>query len=77
MELTLEQKIGQLMMIGWQTDQAKDIVDLIKKYHFGNIILFTRNIKNAKQLKDLTAKIQAACIKYNGVPAFIAADQEG
>lgn len=75
--LTLEQKIGQLMMIGWQTDQAKDIVELIRKYHFGNVILFTRNIKSAKQLRALTKEIQDASIKYNGVPAFIAIDQEG
>ena len=75
--LTLEQKIGQLMMIGWQTDQAKDVIELIKKYHYGNIILFTRNIKNSKQLKSLTSEIQKAAIKYNGVPAFIAIDQEG
>ena len=76
-EFTLKQKIGQLMMIGWQTDQAKDIVDLIKEYHFGNIILFTRNIRDAAHLKALTKEIQDAAIKYNGVPAFIAIDQEG
>ncbi len=77
MNMTLEQKIGQLMMIGWQSDKAEDIVELIKKYHFGNIILFTRNIKDAKQLKELTNKIQEAAILNNGVPAFIATDQEG
>lgn len=75
--LTIEQKVGQLMMIGWQSNKAEDIVDLIKKYHFGNIILFTRNIKSADQLKVLTSQIQEAAIKYNGVPAFIAIDQEG
>jgi len=75
--LNLEQKIGQLMMIGWQSDQAKDIVELIKKYHYGNIILFTRNIKSADQLKKLTTEIQKAALKYNGIPAFIGIDQEG
>ena len=76
-KLTLEQKIGQILMIGWQTDHAKDIVELIKKYHFGNFILFTRNIRSARHLKELTSEIQAAALKCNGVPAFIAIDQEG
>ena len=76
-ELTIEQKVGQLMMIGWQTSDVNDIVELIKNYHFGNVILFTRNIKNAKQLKEMTAKIQEAAMKYNGIPAFISLDQEG
>ena len=76
-KLTLEQKIGQLMMIGWQSQDPNEIVELIKKYHFGNIILFTRNIKNPEQLKKLTTIIQEAMIKYNGVPALISIDQEG
>lgn len=77
MELTLEQKIGQLMMIGWPSDDPKDVIELIKKYHFGNIILFTRNIKSLEQVKKMTKEIQEAAIKYNGVPAFISIDQEG
>ena len=76
-DLTLEQRVGQLMMIGWQSANSTEIVELIKKYHFGNIILFTRNIKNVDQLKELTRKIQEAAIKYNGVAAFISLDQEG
>lgn len=77
MKMTIEQKIGQLLMIGWQSNKVEDIVRLIKRYHFGNVILFTRNIKNANHLKMMTQKIQEAAIKYNGVPAFIAIDQEG
>lgn len=77
MDLTIEQKIGQLMVVGWQSDNADDIVELIKKYHFGNVILFTRNIKDANHLKILTSKIQEAAMEANGIPAFIAIDQEG
>lgn len=75
--MTLEQKIGQLLVIGWQSDNVEDILDLIKTYHFGNVILFTRNIKSAEHLKEMTDKIQETAIKYNGVPAFIGIDQEG
>ena len=38
MNLTLEQKIGQLMIIGWQSEKYQDIVELLEKYHFGNVI---------------------------------------
>lgn len=52
MNLTLEQKIGQLMIIGWQSEKYQDIVELLEKYHFGNVILFTRNIKSFSQIKN-------------------------
>jgi len=74
MNLTLEQKIGQLMIIGWQSEKYQDIVELIEKYHFGNVILFTRNIKSFSQIKTAIEKIQEAALKYNGVPAFISVD---
>ena len=77
MELTLEQKVGQLMIVGWHSDKAEDVIDLIKKYHFGNFILFTRNIKSASHVKEMISKIQEAAILYNGVPALICIDQEG
>lgn len=75
--MTLEQKIGQLMMVGWQSTSSKEICDLIKKYHYGNVILFSRNIKSAEQLRKLTADIQEAAHKHNGAPALISVDQEG
>ncbi|NLN50893.1 MAG: beta-N-acetylhexosaminidase [Acholeplasmataceae bacterium] len=78
MKLTLQQKIGQMMIVGFQTTNKEDAVELIKKYNFGNIILFTRNITSAEQLKSMTEAIQEAALKYNnGIPAFIALDQEG
>ena len=76
-EMTIEQKVGQLMLIGWQNKDVTVINELIEKYHFGNIILFTRNIESVEQVTKMTESIQAAAIKYNGVPAMIAIDQEG
>ncbi|HEY8389889.1 MAG TPA: glycoside hydrolase family 3 N-terminal domain-containing protein, partial [Clostridia bacterium] len=74
---TLEQKIGQLMLVGWQSPNADDLIENIKKYNFGNVILFTRNIKSASQIQDMCSKIQEAAMQYNGAPCFIALDQEG
>lgn len=75
--MNIEQKIGQMMMVGWQTDKSADIVRLIKEYNFGNVILFTRNIKNSDQLIKVCRDIQQAAMDYNGVPCFIGIDQEG
>ena len=77
MTTSLEQKIGQLMLVGWQSPNTDDLIENIKKYNFGNIILFTRNIKSASQVRDMCSKIQEAAIQYNGAPCFIALDQEG
>lgn len=74
---TLEQKVGQLMLVGWQTTDVNDIIENIKRYNFGNIILFTRNILSAQHLKDNCDKIQETALEYNGTPCFIALDQEG
>jgi beta-N-acetylhexosaminidase len=76
-ELTIEQKVGQLMLIGWQSKDVDEMVELIRKYHFGNVILFTRNIGTKEELKQMCDKIQEASLLYNGVKAFIAIDQEG
>ncbi len=75
--MTLEQKIGQMMMVGWQSDKAVDIIESIKRYNFGNVILFTRNIKSAGQIRDVCGKIQEIAKEYNGAPCFIGIDQEG
>ena len=77
MTTLLEQKIGQLMLVGFTGTNADDLIENIKKYNFGNIILFTRNIKSASQVQDMCNEIQQAAIKYNGTPCFIALDQEG
>ena len=65
------------MMIGWQSDKYEDICELIRKYHFGNIILFTRNIKSSRQLKEICDKIQETALEANGVKCLISIDQEG
>lgn len=64
-------------MIGWQTDDTIELIENIKRYNFGNIILFTRNIKSANQITDVCGKIQEAAVEYNGHPCFISLDQEG
>lgn len=77
-ELTLEEKIGQLFVVGFNEDHYSSKIDeLIKKYKFGNIILFKRNIKSMESLFELNKKIQEVMLKTLDIPAFIAIDQEG
>ena len=77
-QLTLEQKVGQMIMAGFpSTKQDAHIEKLIREYNIGNIDLFSRNIGSVKELADLLGKIQSEMVKYNKIPAFIGTDQEG
>lgn len=76
--LSLEQKIGQMIIAGFPSSEIDEhFNEIVEKNHIGNIILFARNILDAKQLNSLNRVIQQKMIKSNGVEAFIAIDQEG
>jgi beta-N-acetylhexosaminidase len=55
----------------------KDTESLIREYNPCGIILFSRNIEGPLQLARLCRDIQAAAMKYHGMPLFISIDQEG
>lgn len=77
-DMTLEQKIGQMIMVGFPSDRLDDHAkELIEKYNIGNFILFARNIKSKEGLANLNREIQERVIKKNQIPAFISIDQEG
>ena len=71
-EMTLKEKIGQVLVCGFQgTEYSEELKTLIEEYKLGNVILFTRNIKDVKQLHDLNMKIHNEIIKNSGVMPFI------
>ena len=77
-DLTIKQKLGQLMWAGFDGyELTKELKDLIDEYKIGNIILFTRNIKDIKQLYELCKDIHKYIIEKTGVMPFISIDQEG
>ena len=77
-EMTLKEKLGQLILPGFHSTYYDDqIRTLIEDYHVGNVILFTRNFENASQIRKLTFKIHEEVIKHTGHIPFIAIDQEG
>ncbi len=73
--LTLEQKVGQLMMVGFG-GQVMDlkIEELVKGFQVGGICIFKRNIADPAQLARFNDSLRALLVT---VPPFIAVDQEG
>ncbi len=77
-DLTIDQKVGQLLMFGFEGTELNDhAIEMIQKYNIGNVILFTRNVQTAKQVQNLIQNLQKLANKSNGVPLFIGIDQEG
>ncbi|MDI3477130.1 MAG: beta-N-acetylhexosaminidase [Thermoanaerobacterium sp.] len=77
-DMTLEEKIGQMLMVGFPSPTYDDHVEkLVSEYKIGNIILFSRNVKGKEQLQNLCNNIQMNIIKHTGIPALVAIDQEG
>ena len=77
-DLTLEEKLGQLLVIGFhETLLTDELKVLIRKYKFGNFVLFARNVENRAQLEKLTRDIHEEVMNSIGIMPFIAIDQEG
>jgi len=84
--LTLEEKIGQMLLVGFRgytVDDDSQIARDIAAGRVGGVILFDRdvalgsnerNIEDPAQVRALTASLQGYAGK---VPIFIAVDQEG
>jgi beta-N-acetylhexosaminidase len=76
--LTNEQLAGQRLMVGFDgTRLNDDLKFLIDKIKVGGIILFSRNIVNPDQIKDLCMSVQKYAAKCGQPPLLISIDQEG
>lgn len=74
--MSLEEKVGQLMMVGFPgktVDPA--ITELVRGYRVGGVCVFGRNIASAPQIGRLNDEVRA--LLSDSVPPFIAVDQEG
>ncbi|MGE7905856.1 glycoside hydrolase family 3 N-terminal domain-containing protein [Peribacillus sp. NPDC094092] len=78
-KMTLEEKIGQLMMVGFQgTEKGNEITELIKEKHIGGVIYFDRNMKSPEQVARLSNSLQqTANQSTHSLPLMVAVDQEG
>jgi beta-N-acetylhexosaminidase len=77
--LTLEQRIGQLLMVGFDgTSAPTHILDWIARGQIGGVILFARNVESPAQVAALCATLhRAAASNPDLPPLLICIDQEG
>ncbi|KAG0167139.1 hypothetical protein DFQ28_007268 [Apophysomyces sp. BC1034] len=74
----VKQTLGQLLLCGFHgMTPSWEITELIQKYNVGGIILFSRNIESAEQVKALTQDLQRIAKEAGHTrPLLIAVDQE-
>ena len=71
-------KIGSVFMAGMPgPDLDRGTEALIAENGLGGIILFARNIKDPIQVATLCRDLQKTAMRHQGIPLFIAVDQEG
>ena len=78
-EMTIEEKVGQLIMVGFEGTQANEAIEThIRERFVGGVVLFSRNIQSPKQTAELTNELQRlAGATAHQIPLFIGIDQEG
>jgi len=76
-EMTLEEKIGQMFIVGFKGYEVHESIQtMLQKYHVGGVILFGNNIKSADQLLQLVNSLKDIHTE-NELPLFISVDEEG
>ncbi|REB05223.1 beta-N-acetylhexosaminidase [Sporosarcina sp. BI001-red] len=80
-DMTLEEKVGQMLMPDFRTMNGKDVTELtpeieqlVKKYHLGGVILFRENVVTTEQTARLVSDYQKTSEKYG---LLMSIDQEG
>ncbi|WP_224243292.1 glycoside hydrolase family 3 protein [Hyalangium gracile] len=74
--LSLEARVGQLMMVGFYgTEVDEDVEDLVRGYRVGGVCLFKHNILEAQQVARLNDGLRRLLIGH--IPPFLTLDQEG
>ncbi|MCY1074592.1 beta-N-acetylhexosaminidase [Archangium lansingense] len=74
--LSLEDKVGQLMMVGFGgTEVTESVEALVRGRRVGGVCLFKRNIANGEQVARLNDGLRR--LLADGIPPFLALDQEG
>ena len=72
-QMTLEQKVGQMIMASIEvTEMDEKTRNFLRENHVGNIILFGKNCVDRAQLAKLNRQIQDEVTAYtNGVQALL------
>jgi beta-N-acetylhexosaminidase len=75
--LSLEELVGQLLMVGTPVNSPTGIATAVRQYHLGGVFLAGRSTQRASTLAASTKALQQAAVQDTGVPLQIALDQEG
>ncbi|GAB7128850.1 beta-N-acetylhexosaminidase [Silvimonas sp. JCM 19000] len=76
--LSLKQKIGQLLMVGFDGLRANAHIEtLLREHHVGGVILFRRNVDTPVQVAALNRELQQINAEHSNIPLLIGVDQEG
>lgn len=75
-ELSIKEKIGQKFIFGVNSSNVDIIIDLIKNYYIGGVILYKKNYSSYDEMLSLVKRLKEAN-KENKIPLFISIDQEG
>lgn len=75
-ELSLEEKIGQLFMVGLNEKSNDEITKLVQENKIGGVVLYRKNYSNYREMINFVNNIKMVS-KQNCIPIFISIDQEG
>ncbi len=76
--LTLEEKVGQLLIIGFPKDSSQEIIqEYIDRFKVSGFILFSRNYDSFRSQYELVGDLKKKNSSANPLPLFIAIDEEG
>lgn len=77
-QMTLDEKVGQLFIVGFPKIQVdKELEGFIQKHKPGSFLLFKRNIKSPDQIRILNETLYKISFQSSRLPPLIAIDQEG
>lgn len=79
-DLTLEQKIGQLLLVHFHGKEANQEAEaLLSKAHVGGFIYYgwSNCLENFQQVRNLSLSLKTMNDRFSKIPLFLSTDQEG
>jgi beta-N-acetylhexosaminidase len=77
-DMTLREKIGQMLLCGFEGTEATDqLKALIAEQHIGGVIYFARNVEQTRQVAELSEQLQQIADQSGTLPLWVSIDQEG
>ncbi|MDR2785505.1 MAG: glycoside hydrolase family 3 protein [Treponema sp.] len=73
-----EDALAQTFMLGWVgAEPSPLIMDWIGDRHIGGVKIFGWNTEDTRKLAETVGALQTVALEGNGIPLFVATDQEG